>query len=70
MLSMRFWEHERIVEPIDEQSSRVTDRLAFELRRPMRWIPRSDRLAGAIIAGLFAHRHRRMAALFGAVVAS
>jgi hypothetical protein len=61
MLSMRVWQHERLVEPVGEASSRVTDRLSFELRRPIAWIPGSSRLARAIVAALFGHRHRRLA---------
>jgi ligand-binding SRPBCC domain-containing protein len=64
MLSMRVWQHERSVEPIDAKSCRVTDRLSFELRRPMAWIPASARLARAIVAALFRHRHRRLARAF------
>jgi hypothetical protein len=61
MLSMRVWQHERSVETVDAGSCRVTDRLSFELRRPMAWIPGSARLARAIVAALFGHRHRRLA---------
>jgi hypothetical protein len=67
MLSMRVWEHERIVEPARQDAATVTDRLRFELRRPLAWLPGSHRLAAAIVRRLFAHRHRRLAAHFGAV---
>jgi hypothetical protein len=66
MLSMRVWQHERTVEQLDGATSRVTDRLTFELRRPMAWIPGSERLARAIVAALFHHRHRRLARASGA----
>jgi ligand-binding SRPBCC domain-containing protein len=62
MLSMSAWEHERIVEAAGESSCVLTDRLSFELRRPLAGVPGSQRLAAAIIARLFAHRHRRVAA--------
>jgi hypothetical protein len=62
MLSMRVWQHERIVEPAGEGLSRVSDRLGFELRRPLAWIPGSRRLVGVIVRRVFAHRHRRLAA--------
>jgi hypothetical protein len=65
MLSMRVWQHERSVEPVGEDTSRVTDRLGFELRRPLAWIPGSGRLARAIVAALFRHRHRRLACAAG-----
>ena len=65
MLSMSMWQHERTVEPSGD-GCRLTDRLTFELRRPLRFMPGSDRLAAAIVARLFAHRHRRLAAHFAA----
>ena len=65
MLSMRVWQHERIVDPAGGKACTVTDRLAFQLRRPLAWIPGADRLAAAIVRRLFAHRHRRLAAHFG-----
>jgi hypothetical protein len=61
MFSLRTWQHERIIEPLDAGSCRVTDRLGFELRRPLAWIPGSARLVGAIVGALFRHRHRRLA---------
>jgi ligand-binding SRPBCC domain-containing protein len=63
MGSMRVWQHERIVEPTPG-GCRVTDRLAFELRGGLAWIPGSRRLASAIVGRLFARRHRRLAASF------
>jgi hypothetical protein len=66
MLSMSVWQHERSVEPVSEGSCRVTDRLGFELRRPLAWVPGSARFAGAVVAALFRHRHRRLARAFAA----
>ena len=60
-LTMRVWEHDRTIEPLSEASSRVTDRLSFELRRPLAWLPGAGRIAAAIVAALFRHRHRRLA---------
>jgi ligand-binding SRPBCC domain-containing protein len=60
-LSFSVWQHERIVEPEGDGSCRVTDRLGFELKRGIAWIPGSDRLAAAIVGYLFRHRHRRLA---------
>ena len=60
MLSMRSWQHERIVEPTPVEQSTVRDRLRFELRRPLAWIPGSHRLAAAIVRRMFRHRHRRL----------
>ena len=59
-LAFSVWQHERIVEPVGEGSCRVTDRLGFELKRPVAWIPGSARLATAIVRFLFRHRHRRL----------
>ncbi len=54
------WQHERIVEPAGEGSCRVTDRLSFELKPAVAWIPGSVRIATAIVRSLFRHRHRRL----------
>ncbi|MGI9020731.1 MAG: hypothetical protein ACR2G3_08490 [Solirubrobacterales bacterium] len=61
MLSMRLWQHERIVEPQGPDSAIVTDRLAFELRRLPAAIPGSARFASWLVGRIFAHRHRRLA---------
>jgi ligand-binding SRPBCC domain-containing protein len=60
-LTFSVWQHERTVEPIDERSCRVTDRLGFELKRGVSWIPGMGRLATAVVGFLFRHRHRRLA---------
>ena len=59
-LTFSVWQHERIVEPEGEGSCRVTDRLGFELKRGVAWIPGMARLASAVVAFLFRHRHRRL----------
>jgi hypothetical protein len=56
MLSLRFWQHERIVEPLDDGTCRLTDRLTLEPR-----IPGTRGLARRIVALLFRRRHRRVA---------
>lgn len=59
-LTFAVWQHERVV--ADEGAGcRVTDRLGFELRRPLAWIPGSAALARAVVGFLFSHRHRRLA---------
>ena len=58
MLSMAFWQHERIVAP-SAQGSRVVDNLTF---RP-RLLPRV--LARASVALFFRHRHARLRRRFG-----
>jgi ligand-binding SRPBCC domain-containing protein len=60
-LSFSLWEHERIVEAEGEGRSRVTDRLGFELRAAIAWMPGAASLASAVVAFLFRHRHRRLA---------
>ena len=63
--SARSWQHEREVVPIDESSCEITDRLAIELRGPLRAIG-GRAMAGRIIRGLFTHRHKRLAERWGA----
>ncbi len=59
-LTFAVWQHERIVE--DEGAGcRVTDRLSFEFRPVLAWIPGSAALARAVVGFLFSHRHRRLA---------
>lgn len=65
MASMTLWQHERTVEPTADGCV-LTDSLSFELRRPLRWIPGSDRLASVIVRALFGHRHRRLVRAHGA----
>lgn len=65
MLTMDPWEHERSVRPFGPGSARLTDRLRFELRSPFAAVPGLERLASAIVAALFRHRHRRLAKLYG-----
>ena len=64
-LSFSVWEHERVVEPEDSRTCRVTDRLRFELKAPLARLPGSARLAAAIVGFLFRHRHRRLASRWG-----
>ncbi len=69
MLSMSLWEHERVIEP-HGGGSVLIDRIRFELRRPLALLPGAERLAAAIVGGLFRHRHRRLAKLHGHPVRS
>ncbi len=59
-LSFSAWQHERIVEADGDGGCRITDRLGFELRSTLGRVPGSARLARAIVAALFRHRHRRL----------
>jgi len=65
MLTLDPWEHERRVEAAGEGECVLSDRLRFELRGPLCAVPGTERLATAIVAALFAHRHRRLAKLYG-----
>lgn len=69
MASMSVWRHERTVEPAGD-SCVLTDSLRFELRRPLRWIPGSDRLAARIVSAAFGHRHRRLVRAHGGAVSA
>jgi ligand-binding SRPBCC domain-containing protein len=64
LFSMARWQHEREVRP-DGGGCEVSDRLTFELRRPVATVPGSAAAARAVIARVFRHRHRRLAAWFG-----
>lgn len=60
MLSAPLWEHERTLEALTEDQTRLTDRIGFR--------PRARMLAPvhrAVIAAMFRHRHRRLRAFFG-----
>lgn len=60
MLSMRLWQHERIVEPEDGGGCTVTDNLTFEPRASV-----MRPLARGIVGFQFRHRHRRLRKRFG-----
>jgi ligand-binding SRPBCC domain-containing protein len=58
------WQHDRDV--VDEGAGcRVTDRLAFELKPAVAWIPGLATLARAVVGFLFGHRHRRLRSYWG-----
>ena len=59
MLSMSAWEHERTIIG-DGDESIVSDRIGFELRRPLVLVPGLARLLHAGIERMFRHRHRRL----------
>ncbi|HEY6731615.1 MAG TPA: hypothetical protein VI039_11375 [Solirubrobacterales bacterium] len=55
MLSMRLWEHERTLTPIDEGRCRIEDRLAWEPRLPLPGV-----LFRPLVHAIFRHRHKRL----------
>ena len=59
MLSMRRWEHERIVEPAGDEATAVLDRVTFEARLPF-----LTPVLARVVDGFFGHRHRRLARHF------
>ncbi len=61
MLSARSWEHERTLEPLEDGTTRLTDRVSFVPR-----IPATARAHRAVIAAIFRHRHRRLERFLGA----
>lgn len=65
MLSMRRWSHERTITP-GADGAHVTDRVRFQLRRPLASVPGLDRALQGVVAALFRHRHRRLVALLAA----
>jgi len=59
MASMRRWEHERTLTPLDDDTTRVTDRITFEPR-----FPGVGAIFGRMLPAFFGHRHRRLARYF------
>ena len=60
MLSMRRWEHERTLTPVDG-GTRVHDRVALE---PRLHVPGLASLLAVVVRAFFTHRHRRLARHF------
>lgn len=61
MLTFAHWQHERMMS--DSPGGCVlTDRVSFELRRPLRVVPGLRRLMSLVVGALFSHRHRRLVA--------
>jgi ligand-binding SRPBCC domain-containing protein len=63
LLSMKAWEHERVVEAAGDGACEITDRVSFQVR-PWLVAIGGERIAEAVLTRLFAHRHRRLAARF------
>ncbi len=62
MLSMKRWEHERTLTPI-EGGTRVRDRVTLQLRVP---IPGLAGVVARVVDAFFKHRHRRLCTYFAA----
>jgi hypothetical protein len=65
MASMSLWQHERAIVPRGVSGCALTDTLTFSLRGPLRRLPGADALAARLVGLVFAHRHRRLAAMHG-----
>lgn len=63
MMSMSAWEHERTLVERDG-GCEVTDRVTFQMRPPLGWVPGAHALIGMALRWLFGHRHRRLARWF------
>ncbi|MEZ5210807.1 hypothetical protein [Gordonia sp. (in: high G+C Gram-positive bacteria)] len=61
MISMRRWTHERTVEPIDGDRTRVSDVITFA---PRIGLVVAGPLLQRVLAAFFRHRHRKLAAHF------
>ena len=59
MASMRRWEHQRTLTPLDDDTTRVTDRITFEPR-----VPGTGAVLARVIGAFFGHRHRRLGRYF------
>jgi len=64
MATAKAWQHEREVMATGEETCEITDRLAIELRMPLRALG-GKRIAPRIIRMLFTHRHKRLAERWG-----
>jgi hypothetical protein len=60
---MSAWEHERTLVAC-EGGSEVTDRITFQMRPPLGWIPGAHAVLAFCLRWLFGHRHRRLARWF------
>ncbi|MCV7191741.1 SRPBCC family protein [Mycolicibacterium brumae] len=61
MMSMRRWTHQRTVEPVGLDRTRITDRITFSPRLGM---APSGPIIAKVLTAFFRHRHRRLAAHF------
>lgn len=63
MLSMRRWVHDRTVEPESEHTARIVDRVTLG---PRLGLLMAGPVLRSVLAGFFAHRHRRLSRHFTA----
>lgn len=63
MLSIERWEHERVLRPTSS-GTEVADRVTFQLKKPLAYLPFVERALAGALSKLFAHRHRRLAKWF------
>lgn len=58
------WQHERTVVPRGSGCD-LTDRVSAELRPGVARVPGAARTFGSMVRAIFAHRHRRLVAIYG-----
>jgi ligand-binding SRPBCC domain-containing protein len=63
-LIARPWQHERTVVPRGS-SCELTDRVSAQLRAGMERAPGASRAFEGVVRAIFAHRHRRLVAMYG-----
>ncbi len=61
MASIRFWEHERVLDVVGPKRTLVTDNIRYIVRYP---VPGFTGLVGAAVRFLFSHRHRKLVKMF------
>ena len=61
MLSMRRWDHERFLTPLDDGRTGVRDRVTFIPRLPLKVL---TPVLARVLKAFFAHRHRRLRQYF------
>ena len=64
-LATRMWRHERVVEP-SASGCTLTDRVSFALRPGLGRVPGLASTYRRVVRAIFAHRHRRLEASYGA----
>ncbi|HVU74867.1 MAG TPA: hypothetical protein VHE83_18030 [Mycobacteriales bacterium] len=64
MATARAWRHERSL--TDHPTGTIVhDKVAFDLRAPLRWVPGYAAIYAFVLRRIFAHRHHRIRRFFG-----
>jgi ligand-binding SRPBCC domain-containing protein len=62
-ISARMWQHERTVVPSGSECA-IVDRVVAELRPAVTRVPGAAAVFQRVVAAIFAHRHRKLAAMY------